>query len=323
MKNADYRCRWLLVFSLLVIASTSLRGDEGIEITRNQLNLSDRNVTGQAVMNLELEDASGFYVTVNVLSGIERGDQRFVYLHPQNKSGHSPVKVHIDFPYKQLTPGGAWRVNTLNTVEPGKKRMATRQYSQCPGQDRRNNTERVCKPFSFVVIDEGAEPGTLYQAKLNVRVDTAGGKSLDQTITLTYKSTRSAIGIYSPSDRFLLNQANHFTEEKSFCVYSPGKAARFDVQLEGQGGQPGFLLRNKGGETIEYQASIRGRGRGYQPIEPKTWTPVGLSRKQTKKLSTCDAYRNLWVQLNIPESEVMAVSGGHYSGILMVRVRAQ
>ncbi|WBA83441.1 hypothetical protein [Endozoicomonas sp. GU-1] len=108
MKNANYRCRWLFVFSLLVIASTSLRGDEGIEIT-HQLNLSDRNVTGQAVMNLELEDASWFDVTVNVLSGIERGDQRFVYLYPPNRSGHSPVKVHIDFPYEQLTravPGG-------------------------------------------------------------------------------------------------------------------------------------------------------------------------------------------------------------------------
>ena len=325
MMNKVKSCTLLLmILTLSGMLSSGLRADEAITLNRNSIHLTDRNITGQIVMDMALDAPSSF--SVRVLAPAYGGgqDKNYFYLKPKGNNADKKVKVHIDFPYEQLTPGGPYKPETFNTVKVNGKRMATNQFTLCPDSGQPSNRRRVCKPLSLVVIDNGSVPGTTYQTQLAVFVQSANNQPVKKTITLSYKNTQSTIGIYSPDDRFILNSKNHFTDENSFCVYSRGESRSFDVRLEGAGKQKGFELRNRSGERISYRASVGDSNRSYRDSDPNEWHDIATqSKKVSDNSGECGADRNLWVALNIPESEVVKEPAGHYTGTLTVRVRAK
>ncbi|USE36873.1 hypothetical protein [Endozoicomonas sp. SCSIO W0465] len=321
--NKIRSCTLLLLFATLpTMFAPELRAEDSLRLSRNSIHLSDRKITGQVVLDMTLADSSSFTVRVAPEFG-NQGDQHYFHLKPESHRGESggSVKVHLDFPYKQLTPGGPYQPETINTVKPNNNQTATHQYSQCPESGQVKTGGRVCKPLSFVVIDEGAIPGVQYQTRLEIWINSGQGGPVKQTVTLTYENTRSTIGIYSPDDRFYLHSGNRFSAENSFCVYTRDASKPFDVRLEGSGEQGSFALRGKGGE-LAYNAEYRGQSNAYHRIEPNDWQTAGLSEWLTGNFRECGATRNLWVKLNLPPEEVMKTSAGRYTGTLTVRVRA-
>ena len=318
----------LLIFIVLAIFtsslfSTSLLAEERIHINRSHIALTDRNITKQTVINLELIEPSSFDLTVNAPAYGNSNDSNYFYLKPRTRKADNRVKVHIDFPYEQVTAGGPYKLDTSNTVKRHHKKTATHDYSLCPVSNNAGGSHRVCKPLSFVVIDNGSIPGVIYETQLTLLVSSQSGNQIKETITLTYKNTRSAIGIYSSSDRIHLDTHNQFTAENSFCVYSHGESKSFDVSLEGSGAGHRFQLAKPGTNPLNYQAFYGSNGSAYQATAPLVWNSVGRSKQVNQNFTECGADRNLWVKLHIPDYQVKRTTAGYYTGTLLVRVRAQ
>ncbi|CAM3479557.1 hypothetical protein [Parendozoicomonas haliclonae] len=305
------------VFALLSISLT-VNANEGVNLRQSTIHLTDRKITEQVVMDFTLDKPSTFTVTVSELGRGAGKDTNYFYLKPRKGMSKDRVKVHIDFPSQHRTPSGPYRVETFNTVQHGVSVHSTSHYNLCP-----NNDGKVCKPFSFIVIDEGAIPGIRYEAMLNMQVTNSSGHSFNEQVTVSYRNTLSSIGIYSPNDRFDLTARNQFTSENSFCVYSRGLPRLFDVRLEGQNSDNEFLLHGQNNETVAYKAQVHGNLSSYHAIDPLEWRFAGLSKWLSRNFESCGSYRNLWVKLQIPQSEVMATAAGRYTGTLTVRVRAR
>ena len=308
------------------VISPELRAEDQITFRRDSVNLTDRKTSDQLVMDLELANPSSFDITIQAATAGNNPDKRYFYLTPQgepaNKGGS--VKVHIDLPYDQLTPGGPYQPETINTVEVNQTRTASNAYSQCHESGRARSGGRVCKPLSFLVIDDGAIPGVLYQARLNVMVRGASSKPVTKSIILTYRNDRSAIGIYSANDRFILNSNNNFRTQNDFCVYSYGESRSFDVRLEGQKKQRQLELQDRNGNTLPYHAQFRSlEQKSYQDLPANRWRPAGMSKRLTDRSIGCGAGRNLSIALTIPRSEVLKSPAGSYKDTLTVRVRAK
>ena len=326
-KTDNYRARLSIFVGLAIFTSSlftsSVFAEERIHINRSHITFTDRNITSQTVINLDLSEPSSFDLTVNAPTYGNGGDRNYFYLNPRTRRADNRVKVHIDFPYEQVTPGGPYKLETVNTVKLNQQKMATNQYSLCPASEAAVGSHRVCKPLSFVVIDEGSIPGVIYETQLTLLVNSKSGQQIKETVTLTYENTRSAIGIYSPNDRFHLETRNRFTAENSFCVYSRGETRSFDVSLEGSGAGHSFELTKPGADALGYQAFYGNSGSAYQITEPTIWNHVGLTKQVNQNFTECGADRNLWVKLHIPDYQVKKSTAGYYTGTLLVRVRAQ
>ena len=318
--------RFVVLFFFTVLAvSVSVGAEEKITVNQRTIQLTDRNITAQLTLDLELERPESFDVTVFADSHGQR-DNRFFGLAPLSRTGsagNGQVKISLDFPYDARTAGGPYQIGKENTVERNRPRAASNHYSQCPVSPGEGNTTRVCKPLSFLVVDEASVPGVIYQTNLRIQITTQSGQVLQETVSVKYENTGSTIGIYSPNDRLELTTANRFRAENQFCVFSPGEQKAFDVKLEGDGPAMAHQLRGRSNRTVNYDASFSTTGRGFQRIAPNVWREAGNTIKVRKNFRDCRGDRNLTVRVEIPESEIFQSHPGQYHGTLTVRVRAK
>jgi len=311
-------------FSLLVIMALSWSGmaDERLIIRRSVVDLSDSRITDQITLEMLLADTASFDVTVSAPGYGCEHDNNFFYLQPTGRKGKpQQVKVALDLPYKRLTPGGPYRRNSHNTVVRQNTRNANDGYSSCPVDRNSTSTKRVCKPLSFLVVDMESEPNATYTTQLTVTVTDSSGKTLTQTVDVTYKNTKSKIGIYSFKDRLELKPRN-YTDSSQFCVFSQNKK-NFSVRLEGEKKGKQFLLAGQGKSTLPYNARVYlNKSRHSEEARPDKWIKGGIPI-QARAFQDCHGDRNLKVEAYLTPQDIAAADPGNYTGTLTVRVKAQ
>ena len=265
-----------------------------------------------------------FTVSISAPAHGGGNDRNFFYMTPISGNGkNNQVRLALDLPFEQVTPGGAYQINTINTVRNEKQgRQATDTYSTCPGSVNTYAGGRVCKPLSFLVVDDDSIPGATYGTDLDIEVTTQDGhKVLRETIYVTYTNTSSPIGIYSTRDRLSLTPENHFTDSSTFCVFSRSAKA-FDVRVEGDHRNDRLILHGRGGNYLAYDTRVYlNHFNVPEPVKPFEWASGGIPF-DAKNVWGCRGRNNLEVQVNIPVREARAAKPGRYTGVLTVRVRA-
>ena len=249
----------LLSLLFLLIRPLSSFADDSLTIRRTSVNLTSGRITDQLILDMYLNQPEEVYISVSSPLHGGGNDRNFFYMKPISGNGKNhQVKLALDIPYEQLTPGGAYQINSLNTVVNQKNppRLATNSYSSCRESINSYAGSRVCKPLSFLVVDMESVPGVIYGADLDIEITTKDHRTvLRDTVYVTYTNTSSPIGIYSARDRLSLKPNNSFKDSSLFCVFSQAED-HFDVRLEGERQNGELILRGEDNHYLPYSTSI-------------------------------------------------------------------
>lgn len=324
-KVKSFSVNTLLLSVFLVFFTSSISvADDSLTLRQTTVDLTSSKITDQLVLDLYLSQPEEFYVSISTSVSGRGNDRNFFYMKPiSGTGGKNQVKLALDLPYEQITPGGSYRTNTVNSVvNKTESRLATNVYSSCPATRNPYGGGRVCKPLSFLIVDMDSVPGTTYGVDLDVEITTRNHTTvLRDTIYVTYTNMNSPIGIYSHRDRLSLKPENNFMDSSTFCVFSRSKL-NFDVRLEGEQKNEQLILRGSGQHYLPYSIRLD-FNRHNQPdyAKPFEWISGGRVINAKNSLG-CLGRKNLEVQALISPETVRNTKPGQYSGVLTVRVRA-